>query len=331
MPTNKNALNRYIIIDSCLSRRNRIWTFKDLLNEVREKNNTGATVSIRTLRGDLEAMRSSTHYNAPIEFTRLKGYHYTDPDYSIFKSPLTSDDLVLLQQSLHTLKGLRGFGLADDLDELIQRLERQVPSAGISSTPILQLELAPDYTGTLHLKPLYKAIRERNPVKLHYQSYRATQASLEEVHPQLLKTFNGRWYLIALNEAKGPNLQNYALDRINLIEDSQLKFRAVDIDFSSYFNSLIGVTIPENNLGVETIRLHISAGRAPYLRTKKLHASQNIITDTSEGMEIELRLIINQEFRTLLLGFGPDLKVLAPESLRKSMKKLFKKALKQYE
>ncbi|GAB4022740.1 WYL domain-containing protein [Spirosoma migulaei] len=295
------------------------------------KNNTGAEISIRTLRGDLEAMRSNTHYNAPIVYTRLKGYHYTDSDFSIFKSLLTSEDLVLLHQSLHTLKGLRGLGLTDDLNELIQRLERQVPSAGSSSTPILQLESAPDYSGISNLKPLYKAIRERTPVVLHYQSYRAVKASHQEVHPQLLKTYNGRWYLIALNETKGFHLQNYALDRINLIEDSQLEFRTVDIDFNSYFESLIGVTIPENNPGVETIRLHISGGRAPYVLTKKIHHTQRKITDTSEGVEIELRLIINQEFKTLLLGFGPDLKVLAPVSLRKSMKKLFKNAFQQYE
>ena len=105
-----------------------------------------------TLRDDLKNMRSLTHFNAPIKFSRQRGYHYTDPEYSIFKSTLTSEDLLLLHQSLYTLKGLLGFGLADDLSELIQRLERHVPNDVTSATPILQLEVAPDYIGTTFFK-----------------------------------------------------------------------------------------------------------------------------------------------------------------------------------
>lgn len=334
MPANKNAQNRYLIIDQCLCRRNRCWTIQDILDAINkdyeETNGSGTGVSLRTLRGDLKNMRSLTHHNAPIAYTPELGYHYTDPEYSIFKSSLTSEDLMLLHQSLHTLKGLRGFGLADDLDELITRLERHVPSAGSSTAPILQLEIAPDYTGTPFLKPLYKAIREKNAVVLHYKPYRAAQVSHELVHPQLLKAYNGRWFLIALNEARGSHPQNYALDRITFIDDSRLEFRPAAIDFSSYFDSLIGVTIPENNPGVETIRLHISAGRAPYVRTKPLHKSQRVITDTDEGMEIELRLIINQELKTLLLSFGPDLRVIAPVALLNSLRQRLRKALSNY-
>ncbi|XAZ81988.1 WYL domain-containing protein (plasmid) [Fibrella sp. ES10-3-2-2] len=334
MPANKNAQNRYIIIDQCLCRRNRYWTIQDLLDAINkdyeETNGSGNGVSLRTLREDLKNMRSLTHHNAPIAYTLQLGYHYTDPDFSIFKSSLTSEDLVLLHQSLYTLKGLRGFGLADDLDELIIRLERHVPSAGSSTAPILQLEVAPDYSGTPFLKPLYKAIREKKSVVLHYKPYRAAQVSPESIHPQLLKAYNGRWFLVALNETRGSHLQNYALDRITSIDDSQLEFRSADIDFSSYFDSLIGVTIPENNPGVETIHLHITVGRAPYVRTKPLHKSQRIIKNTDEGMEIELRLIINQELKTLLLSFGADIKVLTPTSLQNSMRGRLKKALSNY-
>lgn len=334
MPVNKNALNRYTIIDQCLCRRNRCWTIQNLLDAVNEDYEKmygpGAGISLRTLRDDLKYIRSLDHYNAPIAYTLSRGYHYTDPEFSIFKSSLTSADLMLLHQSLYTLKGLRGFGLADDLDELIQRLERHTPSAGSSTTPILQLELAPVYTGTPFLKPLYEAIREKKALVLHYQSYRAEQISLEEVYPHLLKTYNGRWFLVACNEAKGAHPQNYALDRIKRVETSSLPFKQTEVDFSTYFESVIGVTIPENTPGVETIRLFVTAGRAPYVRTKPLHSSQQLITDSEAGMEIELRLIINQELKTLLLSFGPDLRVLTPTSLCHSMRKRLKRASGQY-
>ena len=131
--------------------------------------------------------------------------------------------------------------------------------------------------------------------------------------------------MIALNESKGINPQNYALDRIQQLSACQLNYRSADSNFGTYFDSLIGVTIPEKSKGIETIRLYITAGRAPYVRTKPLHKSQRVVTDTDAGMELELRLLINQELVTLLLSFGPDLRVISPISLLNSVQKRFKK------
>jgi predicted DNA-binding transcriptional regulator YafY len=335
MPVNKNAYNRYLIIDRCLQQGDRVWTIKSLLKAVEddylETTADGNGVCERTLKGDLHNMKLPTHHNAPIEYNRKRGYHYTDSEYSIHKTPLTSEDLVILHQSLHTLKALRGLGLADDLDELIQRLERKQPSTGAMTNSILQLEAAPDYIGTEYLKPLYKAIREKTPLIIQYKPYREEQASPEVIHPYLLKTYNGRWYLIARNEAKGSHLQNYALDRIKGLDNSKLAFHPTDVDFNTYFKSIIGVTMPEDTPQVETVRLHVRAGRAPYVTTKMLHPSQVTISDTTDGLVIELRVIINQELKTRLLSFGPDLQVLAPMSLHHSMRKLLKKAASRYE
>lgn len=335
MPVNKNASNRYIIIDRCLQQHNRRWSIKDLLKAVKEDyletTTDGNGVCERTLKGDLHNMKLLTHHNAPIAYNRTRGYHYTEPEYSIHKTPLTSADLLILHQSLYPLKALRGLGLADELDELIQRLERQRPSTGTIASPILQLEAVPNYIGTEHLRTLYNAVQEKKSLILHYQSYRATQTSAVEVHPYLLKTYNGRWYLIAHNEAKGSHLQNYALDRIKNVSDSQLAFRPTDVDFSTYFDFIIGVTMPEKNPRVETIRLRITAGRAPYVLTKALHPSQVTINESADSLEIELRLIINQELKTRLFSFGPDLQVLAPKSLRDSMHEKLKQAASRYE
>ena len=72
MPVNRNALIRYRSIDK--------------------------TVSMRTIRLDLNAMRSDKlGYNAPIVVTDKKYYRYEDSDYSITNIPLTSQDLHILQ------------------------------------------------------------------------------------------------------------------------------------------------------------------------------------------------------------------------------------------
>lgn len=336
MPINKNAHNRYVVLDECLRNRGRRWAITDLQAAVEaEYNRTTATkdsVSIRTIKGDLHEMRpgGSTHFDAPICYHRDKGYYYDDPAYSIHNLPLSAADVGLLHQSLQPLRALRGLGLAADLDEMIQRLEQRLPRAGTVTTPILHFDAAPDYVGTPNLQPLYEAIRQRTPLELLYQPYRAQQPRPEVVHPYVLKVYNARWFLLALPEAVPTQVRTYPLERIVSLGRSPLPFRPATVDFNRYFQAVVGVTIPENSRP-EIIRLLVRPGRAPYVRTKALHASQRTLSDTAVGLELELRLHLNQELKTLLLSFGPDVQVLAPASLRLAMQKLLQKAVARYE
>ncbi len=99
MPANKNALIRYKTIDRCL--RNRFRLCSDALYEME-----GITkgVSVRTVQGDLQIMRSDKlGYNAPIEVFDKIYYRYADPNYSINEMPLTEDDCRLLKQAVEML------------------------------------------------------------------------------------------------------------------------------------------------------------------------------------------------------------------------------------
>ena len=72
MPVNKNALIRYKTIDRFLRNRYRRWTIEDLVKACSEVlyEMEGITrgVSVRTIQGDLQIMRSDKlGYEAPIE------------------------------------------------------------------------------------------------------------------------------------------------------------------------------------------------------------------------------------------------------------------------
>ena len=97
MPANKNALIRYKTIDRCLRNRFRLWTIDDLTEACSEAlyEMEGITkgVSVRTVQGDLQIMRSDKlGYNAPIEVFDKIYYRYADPNYSINEMPLTEED-----------------------------------------------------------------------------------------------------------------------------------------------------------------------------------------------------------------------------------------------
>ena len=113
MPANKNALIRYKTIDRCLRNRFRLWTIDDLTeacsDALYEMEGITKGVSVRTVQGDLQIMRSDKlGYNAPIEVYDKIYYRYADPDYSINEMPLTDDDCNLLQQAIELLGGESG-------------------------------------------------------------------------------------------------------------------------------------------------------------------------------------------------------------------------------
>ena len=108
MPANKNALIRCKTIDRCLRNRFRLWTIDDLTeacsDALYEMEGITKGVSVRTVQGDLQIMRSDKlGYNAPIEVFDKIYYRYADPNYSINEMPLTEDDCRLLKQAVEML------------------------------------------------------------------------------------------------------------------------------------------------------------------------------------------------------------------------------------
>ena len=83
MPVNKNALIRYKTIDNCLRNPYRRWTVEDLVDACADAlydfEGIRRGVSLRTIQGDLQMMRSDKlGYNAPIEVYDHKYYRYSD-------------------------------------------------------------------------------------------------------------------------------------------------------------------------------------------------------------------------------------------------------------
>ena len=77
MPTNKNALLRYQILDRCFSNRHRKYTIEDLVDAVNEAlyDMYGSEVSVRQIRDDIKYMRDRVSYDAPIEAIPFDGMY----------------------------------------------------------------------------------------------------------------------------------------------------------------------------------------------------------------------------------------------------------------
>lgn len=334
MPVNKAAYFRFEIIDECLRNTKKKWTKAELLRYVNRRlslsNGEDMTISASQIRYDLEHMQSE--YGAPIEMYRegkVFLYRYEDPDFSIRNIPVEQEDMVKLNDAVLMLQQMRGFSIADEMLEVLQKLEHKYQVHADKETKVISFEQDTKTPGLTYLEDIYHAILGKIVLKLAYQTFNAATSRIWHIHPYLLKEYDHRWYLVGLCEEK-KSIGIFALDRIIDIKVSNLSFTGNDGDTEEHFKDIIGITLlPQRS--VETIELVFSARLAPYIRTKPLHRSQKIIQFFEDGaISLQINVCINPELIRLLLGYGKDVKVIKPDHLAQEIQRIIIALIEQY-
>jgi predicted DNA-binding transcriptional regulator YafY len=335
MPVNRNALIRYRTIDNCLKNRYRRWTLEDLVeacsDTLYEYEGIDKGVSKRTVQMDIQMMRSDKlGYNAPIIVAEKKYYSYEDPEYSITNIPLTDQDLDKLSEVVEILRQFKGFSHFQELSGMVQRLENKIYAAKTNQEPVIDFEKNDNLKGLEYIETLYQAIIKKCAVELCYQSFKARSASTFHFHPYYLKEYRNRWFVIGIRKKNTPIL-TLALDRIISIENCEVRYVSKDsFSLPAFLHNVIGVSVNPNG-PVEKVLLQADHETAPYIITKPLHHSQEIVESARNGVVISLNVQINFELEREILGFGDRVKVLAPERLKRRIKSIFEQALNQYQ
>jgi predicted DNA-binding transcriptional regulator YafY len=121
-----------------------------------------------------------------------------------------------------------------------------------------------------------------------------------------------------------------ALDRILKIEDCDIKYEPkYDFTLPTFFHDVIGVTVNQNGQ-TEKVLLQVSNETAPYIITKPLHHSQQIVETLPKGVVFSLNVQLNFELEREILGFGNQIKVIEPERLKRRIKEVLGQALDLY-
>lgn len=334
MSVNKLALIRYKAIDDCLQNRRRKWTLEDLIEQVAAVlyDCEGiTTVSRRTIQADIQLMRSDKlGYNAPIIITDRKYYTYAEPDYSITRAPINSADVDKMKEIVGVLKQFNGFSYFDEMSDMIARLENNLYKSTAQTGNCIQFEENRLLKGKEHIAPLYQAILNKRPLLIEYQSFKALKPQQNIYFPYLLKEYRNRWFLIA-RPKKDKALATLALDR--MIEFQELPNEHFvpyeGVDFDRYYEDLLGVTKSESDRPHKVI-LWVNKYHAPYVLTKPLHHSQQLLKEDADGIVVRIDVVLNFELEREILGFGECMKVLAPRRLADTIRKRLVKARELY-
>jgi predicted DNA-binding transcriptional regulator YafY len=336
MAVNKLALLRYKTLDDCLRNRRRKWTLEDLIDKVGtvlyDREGIKA-VSRRTIQADLQTLRSDTlGYNAPIEVVDKKYYRYSDPDYSITNAPINDADITKLKEIVGMLKQFNSFSYFEEMSEMIARLENNLHRQEGHSGSVIQFEENPLLRGREHLMPLYQAILKQQALLIEYQSFRAKGPQQAVYYPYLLKEYRNRWFLVAQPRKKG-QLQTMALDRLigfqELPNEPFVPYEGVPFD--RYYSDLLGVTKGSGDRPQKVI-LDVDCATAPYVLTKPLHPSQQVLKTQDDGrILLRIDVVVNFELEREILGFGECVVVRSPRLLRGRILKKLQLAAEGYQ
>lgn len=336
MPANKNALIRYKTIDNCLRNRYRRWTLDDLVeaccDALYEFEGITKGVSVRTVQSDIQMMRSDKlGYNAPIEVYEHKFYRYADPNFSITDMPLSQNDCEVMQEAVDMLRQLQDFEIFTEMSDVINKLQDKLAISKSKRKPIIHFDSVPDLKGLKLLTPLYNYIAHKQTLKIMYRSFTANESTEYILHPYLLKEFRNRWFLFGCTN-RGLVLYNLALDRIESIEPVDIEFRENhDFDSETFFNDVIGVSKNIKNTP-RRVKFLATHEQSHYIMTKPLHPSQKLKRRNADGSCLfEMEVVINFELYSVLMSYGPGVKVIYPRNAVAYMRDKFRECCRMYE
>jgi predicted DNA-binding transcriptional regulator YafY len=346
MPINKNAIMRYKILDELLSDRYHNYTLGDLRNEVNrrlaEMRPDGDCVVRRTIEKDIHFLENEGPFWVEIErysvdydnYERNRTYRkqclrYTDPSFSIFKQKLSSEEQYLLRELFSLLGQFDGLPKLEGLERLRQSLR---PSS--TDQPIISLTKNP-LENTNLFGELFTAISQRQVIELHYHQFTAPDNDrVYNLHPYLLRQYNGRWYLFA-GEVEDGKMLNFPLDRIDkVVPLSSVEYKEYDGNLNELFEDIIGVSIYDAE-PVNQIVFWVSDFSVDYVMTKPLHESQKNLNLEEEALRkaypylqggrfFRIDCKRNYELIRELCSYGQELVVLEPTDIREEIEERIK-------
>jgi predicted DNA-binding transcriptional regulator YafY len=333
MPVNLDALLRYHTINDCLQRHGKEWTWEQLANACAEYADDVAPrdsrniPSKRTIQNDIKVMRSGNlGYYAPIKTENGK-YYYEDPNYSIKNATLNKNDFSAITIAAKVLGQYKGFDFFNDLNNIYKKFESKLYiKLQEDSQQAISFEIDEEAKGVQFLNPLLNYIETKTVLDISYKKFTDDSPKQHIIHPYLLKEFDGRWYLLGW---QGKFIITLALDRIEDISEAEgYTYQEKNINAEEYFANTIGVTF--TGQPAQQIIIDVEVDYAPYLLTKPLHKSQQLLRSNVDVYVFSYRLVINQELENWLLEHSNHLRVLEPNELKQSLFEKIKKAYNNF-
>lgn len=336
-PEPVNKLDRIISIITLLSGNRYGLT----IEEIAERMNRDE----RTIRRDLKEIEN--YFDTTIKRERGfdRKYRYTIDSKSVFFKPILFKVPEII--ALYFIRGFAHFGdipfIQSKLDSVFEKIHSQ---ADEKSNPqedpfkrVSDLFISPRaLSGRVSTEQMKTELLEKlinSALEYRVCSVTYTKDDNEREHRiGVLHFFNYRdaLYLLARNIEKSQEMNrliyiNLALHRIINVEELDESFEYPDdFDASEFFKSDI-FCFDEDKVN---IKLRFPPHLSDYMLRRNWFPDQNSVKQADGSLIMEFESDVNMILKGWIRGFGPDVEVLEPESLRDEMINDLRENLKLY-
>lgn len=278
----------------------------------------------RTVYRDLEALQfagfpvTTARDGHRMVWSLLDGGHQTLP------IPLSLPELLALYLGRRLAGALEGTVFHEALEslcekirallpaEMVEQLERAQAGLSVGRTPVKPHAA---YRGTIDL--VNQAISQRRRLDMTYRAMREQAETRRRVAPYRLLFFDGAFYVIGYCGLRR-DVRVFALDRIRRLDLTDEPFELpADVVLDDFLKPSFGVF-----LGPPTaVRVRFAPEIAGYIAEKSWHASQKLRPQKDGSVVFEAEVAGTEEIKRWILTWGAQAVVLAPESLRKELRR----------
>ncbi|MBO4804532.1 MAG: WYL domain-containing protein, partial [Paludibacteraceae bacterium] len=189
------------------------------------------------------------------------------------------------------------------------------------------LEYVP--SGQAYLQTIIEAMKENRVLNMTYHSFWKDKEGNYDVHPYCVKLFRQRWYMVAQGTYHDePRI--YALDRIQELNVKDETFELPkNWDANEYFDGSYGI-ITNPHEEKQEVKIKVSASQANYIRSLKIHESQEEVERNEEYSIFTFFLRPELDFQQELLKNGEDVEVIEPQWFRNDIGEKIKRMWDKY-
>jgi len=309
-----------------------------------ESSRTGVTIhdlaaqagmTTRTIRRDLQALQEAGFaiYDEGEEHETKRWKLDAQPFRSV-EAGLGVQDVAALYLSRSIVEALSAWPLADELRGALAKIEGALNPRMrefLATLPqVVSTKAAPGARGARRelvdvTRRLFEAVRDRRLIEMLYFSATSRRAKSYTLQPYRLALAQGGVYLVAWVPHYS-EFRTFAVERIERLSVHETTFRKTRELPNDIFGSSLGVFSAEP----ERIEIEFTARAAPYVQGRTWHESQQVNLLADGRVRMTLDVSNDWALRSWLLGFGADVRVIAPQTLAQSLRDELILAAEQY-
>jgi predicted DNA-binding transcriptional regulator YafY len=274
-------------------------------------------VSERTVRSDLALLRDRHH--APIEFSRKRGYHYTDLTWRLPSISLSKGELFALTLGARMLEAYAGSVYSQALRSAIAQLAERLPDqTWVDLQQVADEQILFRVGAETHLNPeiwqtIEEACRQQKTVQMTYYTASRNSISDRKLDPYLLHIYRGTNPYVIGYCHKRQEIRWFRVDRIQQLDILPETF-VQDPTFDAkdhlemIFQHEVG-TVPVN------VAIWFDVRTAPYIRERRWHPTQELQEHSDGSLTLRMTVRGLNDLKRWVLGYGKGAVVKGPPEL----------------